>query len=166
MIKKRILALLLAVITITQICITALPVIAEDTDVTIDPSIIGATVRFNTANTVYMYNSVTESNISTKAERVLPSSLPETLKVLDAVINVAYNGDRVLFYKLGTVDGSENTILEKYSWAKAVFFEIVPQPEPDEDELVTGEVELSINGENANSLTIKRDEKIYVHTEL
>ena len=164
MIKKRILALLLAVITITQICITALPVIAEDTE---GSSMIGAVVRFNTESQVYLYPLVTENSIPYAGERFYPNDLPETFRVLDAVLRVTgRDGSGTLYYKLGTVDGSANAILDKYCWVNALLVEIVSKPEPDTDELVTGEIELSVDGEKTNTLTIARDEKTYVYTEL
>ena len=158
--KKRILALFLAVITVVQLCTCVLPIVAKDLDSVDDESIVGTSVRFNTSDMVYMYHNVTESGPSSKTIRVSPDSLPMTFVVLDA-ITVSYGTQ---FYKLGTVDGSANDILDTYPWAKAALFEIVSMP--GADGMVEGEVGLLVDGEYTDTLYIKRDEKNYVYTKL
>ncbi len=155
--KKRILSLLLAVITILQVIpVFTLPAIAEDT---VDKSVVGSTVRFNTTNIVYLYSDVTYDGPSSKTSRVSPSNLPETLVVLDA-ITVSYGTE---FYKLGTVDGSSHSILDEYPWVKAALMEAVPEPS---DGLIRGEVGLVMDGKTVENLTIAEGEKTYVFTEL
>ena len=160
--KKRILALILALITITQMCVFALPVIADDVDGegTDDLSDIGAIVRFIDINSlVYMYSNVTESAPSTQTTRILPSNLPETFLVLDA-ITVSY-GTR--FYKLGTIDGSSNDILDVYPWVKADLMEIVPVPD---ENFIKGQVDLTDGANAIGELSIAKGEKTSVFTNL
>ena len=159
--KKRIIALLLAVIAIIHICIPALPVIAQGSDSADgDTSVIGAHVRFNTTDSlIYVYKSVTNSGPSYDAERISPSLLSDTYVVLDE-ITVSYGTQ---FYKLGTIDGSPNDILDNYPWVKAVLMEIVPDPDAD---LIKGQVDLTDGSDKLGELAVKPGEKEYVFTDL
>jgi len=159
--KKRIIALLLAVIAIIHICIPALPVIAQGSDSADgDTSVIGAHVRFNTTDSlIYVHKNVTNSGPSYDAERISPTVLPDTYVVLDE-ITVSYGTQ---FYKLGTIDGSPNDILDNYPWVKAILMEIVPDPDAD---LIKGQVDLTDGSDKLGELAVKPGEKEYVFTDL
>lgn len=156
MVKKRILALLMAVIIITQLCVTVVPVIAEDVENADDKSIIGSLVRFNTSDTIYMYMDVSYSGPSTATERYKQKDLPGIYVVLDA-FTVSYG---TLFYKLGTVDGSTNEILEKYPWTKAAYLEIVPDPD---EGLIKDKVDLTDGVNKLGELSVVAGQKSYVY---
>ncbi len=159
--KKKLIALLLAVITIIHICVPALPVIAQQTQSEGEgTSLIGSMVRFNTKDSlVYLYKSVASSGPSSDATRISPSALPDTYVILD-VYTVSYGTQ---FYKIGTVDGSSHDILDTYPWVKALLMEIVPDLEPD---LIKGQVDLTDGSDKLGELTVKPGEKEYVFTDL
>lgn len=159
--RERAITMLLVFVMLFSMIPPCIVIVAED-EIDEAKSVIGSIVRFSTTDErVYLYNDVTFSGPSTKTTRVSPNDLPETFVVLDA-ITVSYGTQ---FYKLGTVDGSANDVLDNYPWVKAVLMEIVSTPEPD-DGLVRGEVGLLVDGKETTALTIARDEKTYVFTEL
>ena len=142
--KTRQLALLLAVITILQIVPTfVVPAVAEDGD----DSLIGAIVRINTTDMFYLSSAVNASGAAGSGTRIYAHQIPETLKILEVHITTSTSNPDKVYYKLGTVDGSSHTILDKYFWIKSELVDIVSMPEPDQPEpddgLVRGEVGLS-----------------------
>ncbi len=159
--KKKIIALLLAAITIIHICVPALPVIAEGTDsANDDSSVVGSFVRFSSDDAlVYMYKSVTSSGPSSDTKRITASALPDVYVVLEE-ITVSYGTQ---FYKLGTTDGSSNEILDTYPWVKAALMEIVPDPDAG---LIKGQVDLTDGSTKLDVLTVTAGEREYVFTNL
>ena len=158
--RERAITMLLVFVMLFSMIPPCIVMGAED-EIDEAKSAIGSIVRFKTDYMVYMYNDVTESGPSYKTDRFYPSNLPETFVVLDMITVTSYDGTKTTYYKLGTVDGSANNVLDTYPWVKADLMEIAPDPEPD-DGLVRGKVELELNGEAVSSLTIKKGEKTCV----
>lgn len=159
--RERAITMLLVFVMLFSMIPPCIVIVAED-EIDEAKSVIGSIVRLKPAVIVFMYGNVTESGASQNA-RVYPSDLPETFIVLDA-IRTTYN---VTFYKLGTIDGSAHDVLDVSPWVNAAAVEIVSTPEPEPDDgLVRGEVGLLVDGKETTTLTIARDEKTYVFTEL
>ena len=142
--KKKILAFLLAVITLLQILPwSVLTIFAVDDDV------IGATVRFKSTSMVYAYKNITTSRAES-GDRVYPQNYPETLIVLDTV-TVTNSG--FTYYKLGTVDGSAHDALSVRPWFNSGDLEIVSYP----TNIKPG---VTLNGEAVEEIALFKDGKM------
>ena len=154
--RERAITMLLVLVMLFSMIPPCIVVIAED-----DYShLIGATVEFN-KDSFYLWRGP-----GTGANGYSKSDLPQYLKIID-VQEVIYGIAPRVAYQLATIDGSQNSVLETYSWVWSTDVDIVelPTPEPD-DGLVRGEVGLLVDGKETTTLTIARDEKTYVFTEL
>lgn len=143
--KKRILSILLAVITVMQVFpVFALPIIAEDS------SVVGSIVRFKTSGMMYAYKNVTTAKAES-GDRVYASNYPETLVILDVV---TVTNSNTTFYKLGTVDGSAHAALDVRPWFNAGDLEIVAPPTADPVP------EITYNGQPAKEIPLFEDGKM------
>ena len=155
--KKRILSLLLALVTVFYIIpFGAFPVIALDGDQTEDEkSVIGAIGKLATTSRFSMYKTVTESGASGN-EYFYPNQLPETFVIQD-VIKTTYN---FVYYKIGTVDGSSHQVLDVYSWLRDGLVEIVSYPAEKLD------IGITYRGEKVDEITLYEDGKMPIQATL
>lgn len=88
------------------------------------------------------------------------SEVPEYLVVLD----VAEISTQV-WYQLGTMDGSEHSVLSEFSWVESRYVKIVEIP-VNKEGMIEGQVGLVVDGKSVSEITVERGKKRYVSTSL
>ena len=169
--KKRILTLLLAVITIFQIIPAfTLPIIAEGEEgISVEDMEVGKLYRavFKSEEQtgwpdIYVFND----NLEQFHSSVMKDTLPQ-----DLVVKKMDEGNEFVYVTNEVWRSLEHGDLNDYRYVEAhelIILEKIEEEQPDEpdDGLVRGEVGLVMDGEVVNSLTIAQGEKTYVFTEL
>ena len=151
--KKKIISLLLAVITVMHLLPwSMLPIIAEGDE----QSVIGAIGKLNiTSGSVYMYESVYEYGGKGRTSSIKYNEMPAQFVILDVYFapQAGYNGR--YYYKLGQVDGGQyHTAFDATPWINGELVEIISYPEPEIS------VEVTYNGKPVEEISLYEDGKM------
>lgn len=163
--KKRILSILLAVITVMQVFpVFALPIIAEDGD----DSVIGKIGRLNiTSGTVYMYEEVNNGGGDGRNSIINVGDMPELFVILDTYYAPQAGASGRTYYKLGQLEGGEyHTAFDVTPWINGELVEIVEdEPKPD-DGYIHGKVDISCDEAVGGVVTLEKGGKVHAFTKL
>lgn len=163
--KKRILSILLAVITVMQVFpVFALPIIAEDGD----DSVIGKIGRLNiTSGTVYMYEEVNNGGGNGRNSIINVGDMPELFVILDTYYAPQAGASGRTYYKLGQLEGGEyHTAFDVTPWINGELVEIVEdEPKPD-DGYIHGKVDISCDEAVGGVVTLEKGGKVHAFTKL
>lgn len=155
-IKKSVISVILLTAMLISIIPINFSIFAEEGT---ESTAVGQLARF-IVDDFYMFETA-----GSGANGYSKDEMPETVLILAEEYSSSWSKN---FYKIATVDGSSHEIIDIKPWTYASNLEILgyPEPEVNEEGLVTGQVSITKDGETISQVILEEGTKEYVFTEL